>query len=130
MIIVLPLHQILRCKFNGGTDSRQHAFIISNVFASDIKGSSVIHGCADNAAFQSNRDVHAFFNAHHLDWGMTLVVIAGYDDIEIAAARPEEECVRREWTNDVNALLPRTFNARSAAFSSSSPLPNKPFSPA
>lgn len=107
----LYLHQVLRRKLNGGTNSSQHAFIVGNVFACNVEGSTVVNRCADNAAFQANRDVHPFFNAHHLDWGMALVMVAGYDNIEVTPACAEEECVRRKGTNDVNAFLLRALNA-------------------
>lgn len=105
------LSLILRCQLDGGADGSQHAFVIGDVLTRDVEGCTVVNRRTNDSALQTNGDVHAFLDAHYLNWRMALVVIASYNNIEVAAASAEEECVRREWTNNVNAFLLRTLNA-------------------
>lgn len=77
-------------KLNGRTDSSQHAFIVSDVFACDVKGRSMVYRGADNTAFETYCNVHTLFNTHNFDRCMSLVVITSNNDIKIATTGTEE----------------------------------------
>ena len=93
----------------------------------DVEGGAVIDRGADDR--QAQRHVHRLAEREQLDRNQPLIVIAGDDDVELAAARRAGTRCRRETgpTRRCRAPGTRRWPARSRVSSSS---PNSPCSPA
>lgn len=114
--VVTRLHLILRGKLNGRANRGEHALVIGDVLPCNIEGGAMVDRGSDDAALQSDRNVHALFDAHDLDRRMSLVMVAGHDDIEIASAGSEEQRIRREGADYINAFLLSALDAREQLF--------------
>lgn len=61
----------------------------------------MIYGSSDNATLEPYGNIDPSLNPHNLDWGMSLIMITGNDNIKISTASPEEQCICRKRLNTI-----------------------------
>ena len=83
-------------ELGGLSQGFDEAALVGDAFARDVERRPMIHRRSHHR--QADGDVHARFEAEHLDGTVALVVIHGDDDVVVAACREEEQRVRRQWT--------------------------------
>src|SRR6516165_2010001 len=72
----------------------QQAPLVSFAGTGNVEGRTVIDGSADDR--QTDGDVHPGLDAKHLYRPVALIMIHRHDDVKVAAACAEKECVCRE----------------------------------
>src|SRR4051812_3997175 len=89
----------------GGLSQRlDHAGLLGLARARDVEGGPVVDAGADDR--QADGDVDAGLDAEDLDGPVPLVVVHRHDQVEVPAAGPEEDGVRRERSLGIDAARP------------------------
>ena len=104
-----------------------HAAGVGDAAAGDVERGAVIDRRADDR--QAQRDVHGLAEREQLHGHQALIVVAGDDDVELAAVRAHEHGVGGQRPDDVDAAGPARPPRRARSPSSSS-CPIRPCSPA
>src|SRR5829696_6756194 len=94
-----------RGEFGGATAGQHEAGFAGDAAAGDVKRGTVVDGNADDG--EADGDVDAFVAVHRFERSVALVVVAGDDDVPLAADGGRDECVGWDRAMGVDASITR-----------------------
>src|SRR5829696_1176695 len=94
-----------RGEFGGTTAGQHEAGFAGDAAAGDVKRGAVVDGNADDG--EADGDVDAVVAVHRFERSVALVVVAGDDDVPLAADGGRDECVGWDRAMGVDASITR-----------------------